>query len=84
MERLPSRSLGNKHQESEHGFMGCQLDTEETVPGDPDSQIVCVNKVGTFGLSPASYWWTRISPHVGYGLPVTGWVPATPSTCRRP
>ena len=35
-----------KHQESEHGFMGCQIDTEETVPGDPDSQIVCVNKVG--------------------------------------
>ena len=26
-----------KHQESEHGFMGCH----------------------TFGLSPASYWWTR-------------------------
>eukprot|EP00439_Symbiodinium_sp_Y106_P030423 s1536_g3.t1 len=46
---------------SEHGFMGCQIDGEETVDGDPDSQIVYVNKVGTFGLSPASYWWTRIA-----------------------
>ena len=45
-----------KHQASEHGFMGCQIDGEETVDGDPDSQIVYVNKVGTFGLSPASYW----------------------------
>ncbi|OLP78827.1 Polyadenylate-binding protein, cytoplasmic and nuclear [Symbiodinium microadriaticum] len=26
-----------KHQASEHGFMGCQLSTEETVPGDPES-----------------------------------------------
>ena len=50
-----------KHQASEHGFMGCQIDGEETVDGDPDSQIVYVNKVGTFGLSPASYWWTRIA-----------------------
>ena len=44
-----------KHQECEHGYIGCQIDMEETIPGDPDSQIVYVNKVGTFGLSPASY-----------------------------
>ena len=50
-----------KHQPSEHGFMGCQLSTEETVLGDPDSQLVYVNLVGTFGLSCASYWWTRIA-----------------------
>ena len=50
-----------KHQASEHGFMGCQTDGEETVDGDPDSQIVYVSKLGTFGLSPASYWWTRIA-----------------------
>ena len=50
-----------KHQASEHGFMGCQLSTEETVPGDPESQLVYVNLVGTFGLSCASYWWTRIA-----------------------
>ena len=50
-----------KHQASEHGFMGCQIDGEETVDGDPDSQIVYVNKVGTFGLSPASCWWTRMA-----------------------
>eukprot|EP00439_Symbiodinium_sp_Y106_P011908 s5626_g1.t2 len=54
-------SKAYKHQASEHGFMGCQIDGEETVDGDPDSQIVYVNKVGTFGLSPASYWWTRIA-----------------------
>ncbi|CAE7346838.1 DSK1 [Symbiodinium sp. KB8] len=50
-----------KHQPSEHGFMGCQLSTEETISGDPDSQLVYVNLVGTFGLSCASYWWTRIA-----------------------
>ncbi|CAE7693021.1 DSK1, partial [Symbiodinium necroappetens] len=50
-----------KHQPSEHGFMGCQLSTEETVPENPDSQLVYVNLVGTFGLSCASYWWTRIA-----------------------
>ena len=50
-----------KHQASEHGFMGCQLSTEEAVPGDPESQLVYVNLVGTFGLSCASYWWTRIA-----------------------
>ena len=43
-----------KHQECEHGYMGCQIDMEETIPGDPDSQIVYVNKVGTFGLLVAS------------------------------
>ncbi|CAE7312401.1 abhd17c, partial [Symbiodinium microadriaticum] len=36
-------------------------DVEETIPGDPDSQLVYVNLVGTFGLSCASYWWTRIA-----------------------
>eukprot|EP00439_Symbiodinium_sp_Y106_P081182 s905_g20.t1 len=41
--------------------MGCQIDMEETIPGDPESQIVYVNKVGTFGLSPAGDWWTRIA-----------------------
>ena len=33
----------------------------EEIEGDPESQIVYVNKVGTFGVSCASYWWTRIS-----------------------
>ena len=41
--------------------MGCQIDMEETILGDPDSQIVYVNKVGTSGQSPASYWWTRVA-----------------------
>ena len=34
-----------KHREEEHGYLGCQIDA----------------KVGTFGVSCASYWWTRIS-----------------------
>ena len=42
-----------KHRVEEHGW--------EEVEGDPESQIVYVNKVGTFGVSCASYWWTRIS-----------------------
>ena len=39
-----------KHQASEHGFMGCQVDDKEELEGDPGSQSVYVNKVGTFGL----------------------------------
>ena len=50
-----------KHAEGEHGYLGCQIDTEEANPGEPDSQTVYVNLVGTFGLSCASYWWTRIA-----------------------
>ncbi|CAE7821915.1 ATP5C1 [Symbiodinium sp. CCMP2456] len=33
------RPIGAKHRESEHGYMGCQIDEEETIPGDPDSQL---------------------------------------------
>ena len=47
-----------KRREEEHGYLGCQIDTKEEIEGDPDSQV---NKVGTFGVSCASYWWTRIS-----------------------
>ncbi|CAE7939626.1 unnamed protein product, partial [Symbiodinium necroappetens] len=35
----------------EHGYLACQVDTKEEVPGDPASQTVYVNLVGTFGLS---------------------------------
>ena len=50
-----------KHREEEHGYLGCQIDASEEIPGDPESQIVYVNKVDTFGVSCASNWWTRIS-----------------------
>ena len=50
-----------KHAEKEHGYLACQVDAKEEVPGDPASQTVYVNRVGTFGLSCASYWWTRIA-----------------------
>ncbi|OLP92171.1 hypothetical protein AK812_SmicGene26070 [Symbiodinium microadriaticum] len=50
-----------KHAAKEHGYLACQVDTKEQVPGDPASQTVYVNLVGTFGLSRASYWWTRIA-----------------------
>ena len=48
-----------KHAPKEHGYLGCQVGTEEEVPRDPATQTVYVNKVGTF-LSCTSYWWTRI------------------------
>ena len=38
----------------EHGYLGCQIDASEEIPGDPESQTVYVNKVGTFGVSCAS------------------------------
>ena len=44
-----------KHSEDEQGFLGCQLG----IPGDDST--VYVNKVGTFGVNCASYWWTRIA-----------------------
>ncbi|CAE7742964.1 HCBT2 [Symbiodinium necroappetens] len=47
----------DKHQASEHGFLGCQLSTEETIPLDPDSQLVYVNLVETFGLSKKRADW---------------------------
>ena len=50
-----------KHAAKEHGYLACQVDAKEEVPGDPASQTVYVNQVGTFGLSCASYWWTRIA-----------------------
>ena len=50
-----------KHSAKEHGYLACQVDAKEEVPGDPASQTVYVNQVGTFGLSCASYWWTRIA-----------------------
>ena len=42
-----------QHCEEERGFLGCQIDKA--------SDIVYVNKVGTFGVNCASYWWTRIA-----------------------
>ena len=50
-----------KHREEEHDYLGCQVDAKEEMEGHPDSQTVYVNKVGTFGVSCATYWWTRIS-----------------------
>ena len=38
-----------KHDKREHGYFGCQADTEESTPGEPASQTVYVNLVGTFG-----------------------------------
>ena len=40
--------------------MATWADASEEIPGDPHSRTVYVNKVGTFGVSCASYWWTRI------------------------
>ena len=37
-------------------YMGCQIDTEETIPGDPDGQIVYVNKVQARHVQKAASW----------------------------
>ena len=44
----------------ERGFLACQLETGDDKK-ESDSDIIYVNKVGTFGVSCASYWWTRIA-----------------------
>ena len=44
-----------KHRQDEHGYLACQID------GDGEDSPVYINKVGTFGVNCASYWWTRIS-----------------------
>ena len=59
-----------KHRVEEHGYLGCQIDASEEIPRGPESQTMYVNKVGTFGVSCASCWWTRISA-AGYGLLTT-------------
>ncbi|CAE8707868.1 unnamed protein product [Polarella glacialis] len=41
-----------KYLEVEHGFLACQV--------DPKDDLIYVNKVGTFGVGSASYWWGRI------------------------
>ena len=46
-----------KHQ----GFLACQLDAREGPAGQLDNSCVYLNKVGTFGVNCASYWWTRIA-----------------------
>ena len=40
--------------------MACQEEEKELNRGESPS-MVYINKVATFGLSPASYWWTRIA-----------------------
>ena len=57
-----------KHQASEHGFMGCQIDGEETVDGDPDSQIVYVNKGELLVDQDSSMWDTGCPSPVGSRL----------------
>ncbi|CAE8738786.1 unnamed protein product, partial [Polarella glacialis] len=41
-----------KYLEEEHGYLACQV--------DPKDDLIYVNKVGTFGVGSASYWWGRI------------------------
>ena len=66
-----------KHAAKEHGYLACQVDAEEETPGDPASQTVYVNLVGTFGLSCASYWWTRVAACGLRPVPFAGaWFPA--------
>ena len=50
-----------KHLAKEHGFLACQLDSPDGPEGQLDESCVYINKVGTFGVNCASYWWTRIA-----------------------
>ena len=49
-----------KHLADEHGFLARQLETGNDKE-ESHNDIIYVNKVGTFCVSCASYWWTRIA-----------------------
>ena len=46
-----------KHRRKDHPLMACKADST--------SSVVWVNTVGTFGLSVASFWWSRLFGLVG-------------------
>lgn len=46
-----------KHCPEEHGLMACQIQSSD--------DHIFINKVGTFGISSAAYWWGRIFGAVG-------------------
>ena len=50
-----------KHLAKEQGFLACQLDARDGPAGQLDDSCVYINKVGTFGVNCASYWWTRVA-----------------------
>ena len=50
-----------KHLAKERGFLACQLDARDGPAGQLDNSCVYINKVGTFGVNCASYWWTRVA-----------------------
>ena len=45
---------GFMHTESRHGYLGCQIDEQEEVLGDPRSHTGYVIKMRTFSIS--GYW----------------------------
>ena len=49
-----------KHRRSDWGLLGCQ-----SIAGGEGEGSVWVNKVGTFGVSTASYWWGRLASAIG-------------------
>ena len=49
-----------KHLAKEQGFLACQLDARDGPVGQLDNSCVYINKVGTFGVNCASYWWTAL------------------------
>ena len=50
-----------KHLAKEQVFLACQLDARDGPVGQLDNSCVYINKVGTFGVNCASYWWTRVA-----------------------
>ena len=46
-----------KHRKQDWGLLGCQSTS--------GSEYVWLNRVGTFGVGSASYWWGRLSASLG-------------------
>lgn len=49
------------HREQDRGLLCCRTDKK---PLSPNSRI-WLNKVGTFGITSASYWWSRLASGIG-------------------
>ena len=64
-----------KHRRQDWGLLGCQSigtapslkeqGKSRKVTPEPKEEFVWLNKVGTFGISSAAYWWSRLSSGVG-------------------
>ena len=62
--------------EEDWGYLACRLDDKPTDLAT-DEDVVYVNKVGTFGVGSAAYWWSRlaaIAVRLGYKVAAQVWL----------